>query len=119
MQSSDEPLVKRLSWLIATKGYAPKVVVEYRRTPFIYAPGNVRVTLDRHISSCPAGGRFVPDSMFDPLLPSRPVLPAGHELLEVKFDAFLPDIVYRAVQGRDMKQTTFSKYGICRRYALI
>ncbi|MCR4762924.1 MAG: polyphosphate polymerase domain-containing protein [Lachnospiraceae bacterium] len=106
------PLLNRLLLLKRTAGYAPRVIVQYERTPWIYAPGNVRVTFDRNIGSSDAIGCF-----FEGQLPSRPILPTGVQLLEVKYDAFLPDLVYRAVQMQNMQQLSFSKYCLCRRYA--
>ena len=37
-------------------------------------------------------------------------------ILEVKYDAFLPEIIQDFIQLRDVRQEAFSKYGACRRY---
>lgn len=70
----------------------PRTVVSYEREAFVYPPGNVRVTLDRHIRRGLSPERF--------LFPQSREIPAdpGHTILEVKYDAFLPDIVRMAVQ---------------------
>ena len=47
----DSPLLRRFWALQAENGLAPKVIVAYERTPFVYAPGNVRITFDRNIGS--------------------------------------------------------------------
>lgn len=39
----------------------------------------------------------------------------GQGLLEVKYDELLPDYIYEALQLGNMRQTTFSKYYLCRR----
>lgn len=87
---------------------SPKTVVAYRREAFIFAPGNVRVTLDRDIRS---GG---PESFFRPedLLPALP----GVTVLEVKYNEFLPEIVSLAVQTPDRRAGACSKYALCRRF---
>ena len=87
---------------------SPKTAVAYRREAFIFAPGNVRVTLDRDIRS---GG---PESFFRPenLLPALP----GVTVLEVKYDEFLPEIVSLAVQTPDRRAGACSKYALCRRF---
>lgn len=88
----------------------PKTVVTYEREAFLYAPGNVRMTIDRDLRSGMADAAFPADrkklvSMSDDL-----------RVLEVKYDSFLPDIVKIAVQGPDRRRTAFSKYAVCRRY---
>ena len=40
----------------------------------------------------------------------------GQHLVEVKFDEFLPDWIYRTLQMDNMTQTAFSKYCLCRKY---
>ena len=91
----------------------PAVIVEYERFPFIYRAGNVRATFDTSVSS---SSDF--QSFFQPRINKRPILPAGMQLLEVKFDAFLPDAVYHSLQLDNLWQTAFSKYYLCRKYAL-
>jgi hypothetical protein len=39
-------------------------------------------------------------------------------LMEVKFDEFLPDYIYRALMLDNLQQTAFSKYYLCRKYSL-
>lgn len=90
------------------RGLAPKTVVRYTREAFLYAPGNVRVTLDGDIQAG-APERF--------LIPQK-LLPAlgGLAVVEVKYDAFLPEIVKLAVQVPNRQGTACSKYALCRRY---
>lgn len=89
---------------------APKTVVVYDREAFLYAPGNVRITLDRNLRS---GLRSL-----DFLAPERLRTPVsdGLTVLEVKYDAFLPEIVRMAVQVPCRQAAACSKYAICRRY---
>ena len=101
-----EPLL--LEFASKLSKLSPKTVVAYRREAFIFAPGNVRVTLDRDIRS---GG---PESFFRPedLLPALP----GVTVLEVKYNEFLPEIVSLAVQTPDRQAGACSKYALCRRF---
>ena len=46
---SGEPLFIELYSKIKGKGLRPKTIVRYDREAFLYAPGNVRITLDRDI----------------------------------------------------------------------
>jgi hypothetical protein len=40
----------------------------------------------------------------------------GETVLEVKYDAFLPEIVRMAVQGAGKQAGAYSKYAVCRRF---
>lgn len=110
---SCHPLLQKLALQMLQKGMHPKVIVDYQRIPYVYALGNVRITLDMNIAS----SVDFPD-FFSPSLHTRPVLPKGQHLLEVKFDEYLPDFIHHALQMDDLQQTSFSKYALCRRYGL-
>lgn len=110
MPGSGRGLVTELYSKMKSQGLRPKTVVDYERIPFVYAPGNVRVTVDYNIRTAL--------HMTDFLNPHCLTLPAGNApiLLEVKWDEFLPDPIRRAIQLGDRKSTAFSKYGQCRIY---
>lgn len=103
----EEPLAREF-YAKLRRGLAPKTVVRYTREAFLYAPGNVRVTLDGDIRAG-APERF--------LIPQK-LLPAlgGLVVVEVKYDAFLPEIVKLAAQVPNRQGTACSKYALCRRY---
>ena len=108
------PLLRKLDLMRQTELMRPVVIVDYVREPFIYTDGNVRVTFDTDISSASCD----PEGFFSPELPVRPVLPLGTHLMEVKYDAFLPDFIYRALNLGQLRQTSFSKFYLCRKYSL-
>ena len=110
MMDSGRPLVQELYCKMRWQGLRPKVIVEYTREPFIYRPGNVRVTFDYDIRT----GL----SCTDFLNPDCVTIPAGDApiLLEVKWDAFLPGIIRDAVQTPGRHAEAFSKYAQCRIY---
>jgi hypothetical protein len=108
------PLLRKLDLLRQTELMHPVVIVNYVREPFIYADGNVRVTFDTDISSAAPD----PERFFSSELPARPVLPLGCHLMEVKYDGFLPDFIYRSLNLGRLRQTSFSKYYLCRKYSL-
>ena len=91
----------------------PAVIVEYDRIPYVCRDGNVRITLDTNVASSRAVECFL-----DETIPKRPVMPTGQHLLEVKYDEFLPDAIYRSLQLHGLTQTAYSKYYICRKYTL-
>ena len=104
-------VLRKLSLQMLTKRMRPVVVVEYDRIPYVYKNGNVRITLDTNVASSKEIHRFL-----DETIPKRPVMPAGQQLLEVKYDEYLPDFIYRNLQLHSLQQTAFSKYYICRKF---
>lgn len=108
--AADAPAPRNLlSVAMRCQGMAPKVIVEYERTAFVNRSGNVRITFDRNISASAAVGDFL-----EPRLPLTPILPTGRQVLEVKFDEFLPDYVAQALELGSLRQTAFSKYYLSR-----
>jgi len=83
----------------------PVMLGEYVRKPYVYPLGNVRITFDRFIT---ASGRV--EGFFDRQISRVAVLPTGYHVLEVKYDDFLPDTIYRLIDSGHMQQTTFSKF---------
>ena len=109
----DAPVYRKFCLWQQTRLLVPKVIVEYERVPYIYRDGNVRVTLDRNISSGSMITQFL-----DADIVTRPVMPLGQHVLEVKFDELIPDFLYTAVQLEKLRQTVYSKYYLCRKYSL-
>ncbi len=110
MLSSGWPLVQELYSKMRTKQLRPKTIVDYTREPFVYAPGNVRVTMDYDIRTGLGCTDF--------LDPHCATVPAGDSpiVLEVKWDAFLPDNIRVAIQLGSRRVSAFSKYAQCRIY---
>lgn len=110
MLSSGRPLVRELYSKMNAQGLRPRTIVDYMREPFVYAPGNVRVTLDYDIRTGLGCTDF--------LNPGCITVPAGDApiILEVKWDTFLPDIIRDAVQLSGRRSGAFSKYAACRIY---
>ena len=110
MMDSGKPLVQELYCKMQFQRLQPKTIVDYTREPFIYRPGNVRVTFDYDIRT----GMNCTDF----LNPNCITVPAGDApiLLEVKWDEFLPEIIRASVQTPGRRVTAFSKYAQCRIY---
>lgn len=110
MLRADHPLIRELYFKMQTQGLRAKTIVDYVREPYVYAPGNVRVTLDYDIRTGLGCTDF--------LNPDCPTIPAGDSpiILEVKWDEFLPDIIRSAVQLEGRRSSAFSKYAQCRIY---
>ncbi len=110
MKTSERALVRELYLKMTLEGLKPKTIVDYIREPFVYEPGNVRVTLDYDIRT---GLRSI-----DFLNPDCLTIPAGDAgiIMEVKWDEYLPASIQSAVQLTNRHVTAFSKYAACRIY---
>ena len=105
--SGEKGLVGELGRL-CRGGWRPSAIVDYDRWAFIYPAGNVRVTIDMNVRTCP----FNTD-MFNDRLLTVPVLDDGEAVLEVKYDAFLPAPVRALVEGVPKQRCAVSKYLKC------
>lgn len=110
MPGSGRPLVQELYHKMRSQGLRPRTIVDYAREPFVYAPGNVRVTLDYDIRTGLGCVDFLDQACV--------TVPAGEavSILEVKWDAFLPGIIRDAVGLPNRRAGAFSKYAACRIY---
>lgn len=110
MMASDRALVQELYCKMRYQRLEPKTIVDYTREPFIFRPGNVRVTLDYDIRTGQEHTDF--------LDPKVVTIPAGDApiLVEVKWDEFLPTIIRDAVSLPNRRVGSFSKYAQCRVY---
>ena len=105
-----EPLLSELYHKLRGTLLRPRTVVCYDREAFTYAPGNVRVTLDRNIRT----GLNCLDFLRPERFPLKPL--EGLTVLEVKYDDFLPELVRMAVQTPGRRAGACSKYALCRRF---
>ena len=103
------PLLAALYVDMKTRQLRPKTVVGYKRVPFVYGPGNVRVTIDWAIRTGAPKDFLDPDGL---------TLPVEDDvmLLEVKWDGFLPGVIRRAAALKSRTPSAFSKYAACRVY---
>ena len=112
MPEHPQPLVRELYCKMKTQQLRPRVLVSYVREPYIYPAGNVRVTFDSHIRTSLFQRDFSDGAVSDISAADTP----GDIILEVKFDAFLPEVIRCLLQSEELRQQAFSKYGACRRF---
>ena len=110
MAKSGDEVILGFYARIHSEGLRPKVIVDYVREPFVFAPGNVRVTLDYHIRT----GMSCTDFL-NPNCTTIPV-PGSPCILEVKWDQYLPDIIRDSLQLGERHSVAYSKYAACRMY---
>ena len=112
MRGHPSVLVRELYVKMHTQMLRPRVLVSYVREPYIYRAGNVRVTFDSQVRTTLYHRRFLEEKVID--------ISAFDEsrdmILEVKYDAFLPEVVRGMLQTGVMRQEAFSKYAACRRF---
>ena len=107
LRESGEDLALAFYTELCAARLRPRNIVDYAREAFVYAPGNVRVTLDSDIRVCLSVKSF--------LAPEITAIPVpGACVLEVKYDRFLPEIVRGAVSLQSRRETAFSKYAAAR-----
>ena len=78
------------------------------RVPWIMDEGTVRITFDSDVRA--AVGSY---DIFDPSLPTLPVLEPGKLVMEVKFTEMLPQIVRDLLPPNAQEFTAVSKYVLC------
>ena len=105
MIQDERPLVRELYLKMKLELYRPSVIVDYRREPFTYAPGNVRITFDRDIRSSKNVKAF-----FNKNAATIPVLDGGRCIMEVKYDDYLPDVISRTVLTAKNREQAYSKF---------
>ncbi len=108
MRDSENELIKELYSKMISERLQPKTIVDYTREPFIFGPGNVRVTLDYNIRTGLRNTDFLNTECI--------TVPAAYGvcILEVKWDNYLPEIIRDAVGLPHSRTGAFSKYEACR-----
>ena len=112
MKDSQKELIREFYAKLKYQRLKPRVTVSYIREPFIYRPGNVRVTFDSEIRSSMYSKDFLEPGLSDISATDRP----RDMILEVKYDAFLPGVIQDLIQVREVTRQAYSKYAACRRF---
>ena len=112
MRDDRRGLVQELYAKMNYERLRPRVLVSYVREPSIYRPGTVRITFDSSLRTSLYDRDFLTKEVSDISATDTP----KDMLLEVKYDAFLPEIIQDMIQTEGIRQQSFSKYGACRRF---
>lgn len=103
------PLIDEFAALTRAAALRPVVLVDYERAAFTYPLSNTRVTLDLDVRTSVASGF----ELFGDLRSSIPAMEPGEQILEVKFDDFLPSVVSAALDDVPAQRMAISKYCKC------
>lgn len=107
---SEMPLLQELYAKMQYQLLRPKVIVDYEREPYVYGPGNVRVTFDSNIRTGLYHNKLF-EGQYQGMSTQQDSI-----ILEVKYDTFLPEIMEKAVRVPNRRASAFSKYAACRMY---
>jgi hypothetical protein len=108
LRDSPQPLCREFYYECIAKVLRPQVIVDYEREPFVFYPGDIRITFDR----CIRAGNASFD-IFDKNLPTMETLQPGYLVMEVKFSDFLPKLIKKALPTDASDCTSVSKYVLC------
>ena len=106
MRGHPAPLVRELYAKMRYQVLRPKVLVSYVREPDLYAAGNVRITFDSRIRTSLYHQEFLERQVADINASEQP----RDMILEIKYDAFLPEVIRSLIQTQAVRQQAFSKY---------
>ena len=112
MKEHPQELVRELYAKMTCQLLRPRALVSYTREPFIYPAGNVRVTFDSDIRTSLFHQEFLTKEAAGISATDEP----QDVYLEVKFDAFLPEVVQDLIRVKGIRQHAFSKYSASRRF---
>ena len=108
---SENPLLRDLFVQMRTKLLRPAVIVDYEREAYVYPVEDVRITFDLKLRSG--------TSNLDLFAPHVPVIcphDRNVEILEVKFNNYLPEHIRSLLRGTRAERSAISKYILCRRF---
>jgi len=109
LYDSEHDLLKRFFAKCRTELFKPAVIVDYDREAYIY--NDVRITFDHNVHTSNYNC-----NLFDPDVPTIPVLPPDRVILEVKYNERLPDFINKLLQPISSSISAISKYELCRQF---
>ncbi|MGI6173683.1 MAG: polyphosphate polymerase domain-containing protein [Christensenellales bacterium] len=111
--SMKSPVAKNFYAHMRSACMAPRVIVEYDREAFWHPAEHTRVTFDRRIAT----GMYE-TNLFEENFPRVTVLPPFTQVMEVKYDNYLPDIIMPLLSAVRADRMAISKYTLCRMHEL-
>lgn len=111
LQNSNSPLLQDMYVQMRTRLLRPKVLVDYAREAYLHPAEDTRITFDLSLRS---GLHSV--ELFNPRVPTVCPHDRNVEILEVKFNNYLPEHVAGLLHGIEAERSAVSKYVLCRRF---
>ena len=111
LQTSSNALLQDVYVQMRTRLLRPVVIVDYEREAYLHPAENVRITFDLHLRS-----GLHSTELFRPEIATASPHDGRVEILEVKFDTYLPDYIRGLMDGIRADRSAVSKYVMCRRF---
>lgn len=105
----EEGLLKQFIADAKLKKLKPVVIVDYERLAYTLDLSDLRITFDEDVRSCAYS-----KEIFNDCLPTFKVLEKDKEVLEVKFNDFIPEHITNILATIPMFRQSVSKFAICR-----
>ena len=111
LQNSPNELMQDMFVQMRTKLLRPKVIVDYKREAYVHPVEDVRITLDMQLRT---GLKNV--DIFNPDILTVNPHDRELEILEVKYNRYLPAHIAGMLYGLSADRSAISKYVICRKF---
>ena len=108
---SSNPLLQDVYVQMRTRLLRPRVIVDYKREAYLHPAEDVRITFDLDLRS-----GLSSFDLFNPKLPTVCPHDRDVQILEVKFNNYLPDYIASLLWGISAERSAISKYILCRRF---
>lgn len=111
LHKAANPLLQDMYVQMRTRLLRPRVIVDYAREAYVHPAENTRLTFDLNLRS----GLYSSD-LFNPHLPTVCPHDRNVQILEIKFDNYLPHYIAALLNGVSAERSAISKYVLCRRF---
>ena len=113
LENTQSGLLRDIYREMRTRLLHPVVIVDYEREAYVHPAEEVRITFDMRVRS---GLNSI--DLFNPEVPTVPVLDHDETILEVKYNRVLPPYLVNLLSFAcpEAVQTAVSKYTLCRKY---
>ena len=105
------PVLDTIYATFTSRAYSPKVLVEYHRVALTMPVSNIRITFDKKLRS-----NINHYNLFSEVQDSMPVIIEGKQILEVKYDEYLPGYIKKVLSNVNAERMAISKYTLARRF---
>lgn len=111
LQTSSNLLLQDMYVQMRTRLLRPAVIVDYAREAYLHPAENLRITFDLNLRSGLAS-----QDLFNPKIATVTPMDQNTQILEVKFDRYLPSHIAGLLSGIQADRSAISKYVLCRRF---
>ena len=99
------PVLDEWIYLRNARLLKPVFICEYLRIPYVFKQGNVRITFDTKICASKQCS-----NLFSPNISRIAVMKSCLNLIEIKYDSYLPDVLRGIIDNTHMNRISFSKF---------